>query len=745
MKFYLLSLYICLNILVFGQFNFEYSTEIQISKNGSIFKNPWAGGINYAQFSEIDYDFDGDMDLFVFDRTNDNIKLFQNILNGSNREYQIVYNGRFLFPTGLRYRVFMADYNLDGKNDIFTYGIGGIKVYKNTGNSTLGLQWELVTDLLYSQFPFSYDNLYVSSSDIPAISDIDSDGDLDILTFSLGGSHLEYHKNLSQETYGHSDSLIFELRNRCWGLFAEDPNNSAVILNDPNAPCGTGNVSNPEFDDKPVNPKLHTGSSILAIDFDNNGVKDLLLGDVSSAGLVKLINGGSSPNTNSAMTSMEMNFPSNSTPVQLQIFPAGFYLDVDFDGKKDLLVGANAKNASENEKSVHFYKNTGQNNQPNFVFQQTDFLQSGMIEHGTGSIPLFFDQNNDGKKDLVVANFFRYKAVLEKESSLAIYRNTSSGPTTEFTFIDDDYLNLTQLNLGFRSIPTFGDLDGDGDDDMILARENGNYMYFQNIGTTGNAVFATPVQPIMTSNNMVINEETLSFPQLYDLDNDGLLDLIIGKRSGELIFFKNTGSASNFSFTKVNDHLGNVDISTLTSPDGYAAPHFFKFNNETHLFLGAFDGKLHYYKNIDGNLDLDSSFTFHADNFLNIDVNGYSSFYVNDIDNDGFLNLFVGTDLGGLLHLEIDPNSTSGIEEKKENELLIYPNPSDGTFYIHENSSKINNIQIFNSLGQQINFQLISINSKNSITLDNTGKGVYYVRVTFEDNSIGQKRIIVLK
>jgi hypothetical protein len=743
MKIYLIALSSFLHVSLFGQFNFEFSNEIQISKNGSNLLNPFAGGLNYVQFSEIDYDFDGDLDLFAFDRTNDNIKLFQNVQIGGTRLYEIVYNGRYFFPTDLRYRVFLADYNQDGKNDIFTYGVGGIKVYKNTGNSTVGLQWELVSNLLYSQYPFSFDNLYVSSSDIPGIQDVDNDGDLDILTFSLGGSHLEYHKNLSQETYGHSDSLIFELKNRCWGLFAEDPNNSSIILNDPNAPCGSGNVSNPEGSSNPVNPKLHAGSTLLAIDFDNNGVKDLVLGDVSSPNLSKLINGGSSPNTNSAMISVESNFPSNTTPVSLQIFPAAFYLDVDFDGKKDLLVGSNAKNASENEKSVLFYKNIGQNNQPNFIFQQTDFLQDEMIDHGTGSVPLFFDQNNDNKKDLVIANFFRYKPILEKESSVALYRNTSSGGMTEFTFIDDNYLNLTQLNLGLRTIPTFGDLDSDGDEDMIVARENGNYMYFENIGTSGNAVFASPVQPLLSSTGSVINEETLSFGQLFDLDNDGLLDLIIGKRSGKLVYYKNTGTANAFSFTKMNDHLGNVDVSSPISPDGYAAPHFFRENGVTNLFLGALDGKLHYYNGIDGKLAVDSTFTLYSSNFLNIDVNGYSSFYVNDIDGDGHLNLFVGTDLGGILHFEVDPNSTSGINEEKQHQILIYPNPSKGSFSIHQNSNEFKSIRIFNTLGQKVDFESHVLKDKTTITLKNTDKGIYIIQVIFSDNSVGQTKIVV--
>lgn len=64
-------------------------------------------------------------------------------------------------------------------------------------------------------------NLYVSSIDIPAIEDVDGDGDLDIITFSILGSQVEYHKNLSMERYGDCDSLDYELRNKCWGFFTE--------------------------------------------------------------------------------------------------------------------------------------------------------------------------------------------------------------------------------------------------------------------------------------------------------------------------------------------------------------------------------------------------------------------------------------------------------------------------------------------------------------------------------------------
>ncbi|MEJ6797965.1 MAG: hypothetical protein QNK75_02925, partial [Crocinitomicaceae bacterium] len=47
----------------YGQFNFEFSADISVNANGNPLTKAWTGGFNFAQFSEIDFDFDGDMDL----------------------------------------------------------------------------------------------------------------------------------------------------------------------------------------------------------------------------------------------------------------------------------------------------------------------------------------------------------------------------------------------------------------------------------------------------------------------------------------------------------------------------------------------------------------------------------------------------------------------------------------------------------------------------------------------------------
>ena len=184
---------------IFAQFSFEYSTSPVVKVGSDTLELAWAGGLNYVQPSSIDFDFDGDLDLFVFDRSSDNIQLFEQFTVNGSKKYRYVYNGAQWFPADIRYRVTTVDYDQDGRLDLFTYGIGGIKVYRNVGDAANGLQWIVAKNLLYSNYWGSSMNLYVSSSDIPAIVDVEGDGDIDILTFHIGGERLQYHQNQSME------------------------------------------------------------------------------------------------------------------------------------------------------------------------------------------------------------------------------------------------------------------------------------------------------------------------------------------------------------------------------------------------------------------------------------------------------------------------------------------------------------------------------------------------------------------
>lgn len=725
----------------YTQFNFEYNSNIDVIKNASSIDNAWSGGLNYAQFSDFDYDYDGDLDLFVFDRSSNNVRVFSQESNGG-AHYELVHNAQSNFPDDLRYRATMIDYDNDGKKDLFTYGIGGLKVFRNIGNATSGIQWELYQDIVYSDYPNITTNLYVSSTDIPAIIDVDKDGDIDVLTFHIGGANIEYHQNQSMELYGIPDSLTFVLKNECWGKFSENASTNFILLNDPNVPCVGGSINNPEtpeFNNEEKGYEKHAGSTVMALDYDNNGVMDLVIGDVAHTNLSLLINGGSTVNSDSPMISVDYAFPSNTTPSYTQLFPATFYVDVDFDLVKDLIVCPNAKNISFNEKSVQFYKNIGTNELPNFIFTNDDFLQRNMIEHGSGSVPVLFDFDQDGLDDLMVANFYRYKPVLDKESTIAYYKNTGDISNPQFTLIDDDVFNFTSQSYGLRLIPTYGDVDDDGDEDMFIGRDDGTLLYFENTTTGGNATFSAPILNYQDDLGTIITTNGYCHPQLFDLDKDGLLDLILGKKTGELHYYRNIGTVNTPSFELTNTQLGNVDVSTDV-PDGYPAPHFFTVENRTVLFVGSVNGKLIYYDSIDNHIALGEDFTLISDQYLGLDAQAYSSFCVKDINNDGNLNLFMGQDLGGLFHFEANPSGSSFLSEiESTHPVDVYPNPANTQITISSENSTW--FEMTNSQGKMIVSREINSNMIN-IDVSSFPSGIYFLKVSFEDAVVVKKVII---
>lgn len=730
-----------LHLSTFGQLGFVHQDSIVVKRSGDTLFNAWSGGLNYPQFSDIDFDFDGDLDLFIFDRSRDNIRVFlQETINGE-QQYRQIYDVRTSFPVDVRYRAALVDYDADGRKDLFCYGIGGLKVYRNVGDAVNGLQWELFQDLVYSQYPLLYSNLNISSSDIPAIVDVDFDGDIDVLTFSQSGKHVEYHQNQSMELYGIPDSLKFVVKNECWGLFSEDVNTNTITLNDPTSPCVGGNVTNPESAINENRAVRHTGSTLLALDMDNSGVLDLVIGDVSFTNMNLLINGGSAVNTNSPMISLEQNFPANTTPIDMQLFPAAYYVDVDFDGTKDLLVAPNAKNISINERSISYYKNLGADNNPNFVYMANDFLQNQMIEHGTGTIPVLFDYNEDGLKDILVGNFYRYKPILDKESVIAYYQNTGTASEPVFTFVDDDLFNLAQENYGLRAVPTFGDVDNDGDEDMYLGLENGTLIYYENESIGSGSLFPSGILNVTDAQGTVISVSGYAYPQLFDLNGDNLLDLAIGKRSGEIAYYENVGSISAPSFQLVNATLANIDIPS-SNPDGYSAPHFFMDDGAIQLFVGSVDGLLSYYTAIENQLNPGDTFDLESHNFIGLNVEGYSSYWVEDLDQDNRLNMFVGQDLGGLFHYEVDPSSNIGLNETELTPLVaVYPNPGSDQLTISTTAFDGGNYRLLDVQGKIVLSGAMD-GGQTSLDIRGLENGFYLVYIEFANGQSTSKKVL---
>ena len=712
-------------LTLWGQFQFNFNSTIPVTVDGQLLKAPWAGGLNTPQFSTLDYDYDGDDDLLIFDRSADQIRLFKYSVQNGLPHYEIDLRAHLFFPPNLYYRVTTHDYDQDGRKDLFCYAIGGIQAYRNIGNAASGLQWQAYSPYLTSNYEGPTLNLYISGADIPALIDVEGDGDMDILTYHISGEYLQYHQNQSQELYGHSDSLIFKLKNRCWGGYREDVTSNNLFLNDTSSYCNGGNVIGAELGGSVAN-KAHAGSTVLALDLDNSGVLDLVLGDVAYGNLIKLINGGTAPNQNSDMINADYNFPSNTTPANVQLFPAAYYVDVDGDQKKDLLVAPNANNVSENENSVWFYKNLNNNQAPVFAFQDNDWLQSDMIDHGAGSRPVLSDLNQDGLLDLLVANFHAYKPVLQKESRIAYYQNIGSLTAPSFVLVDQNFLELTNSNLGLNLMPSLGDLNNDGKPELIIGRDNGQLAYFLNTSISSTPNFSLQSTALTDANGIAIQVPLFASPQLFDLNEDGKLDLIIGHKGGGLVYYENTGSQLVPEFTLQSSTLGSVNVA-VNGPDGFSNCWFFKQQDTTYLMVGALDGRIHFFDSISNNI----FGAFHqrtADLVgLSAQIGAYASACVANLDNDTHLDLVVGQDLGGLFLLEDEPGSDLSIQANKIESIEIYPNPFDHQLTVRYDGAAPLTIQLFDLEGSCL-AKLELAEAEQQIQLDFLENGVYLLK-----------------
>ncbi len=87
--------------------------------------------------------------------------------------------------------------------------------------------------------------------------------------------------------------------------------------------------------------------------------------------------------------------------------------------------------------------------------------------------------------------------------------------------------------------PTFGDVDGDGDDDMLIAYGT-NLRYYENIGWDGNPIFIEGGMEDELNYFLSFQEGDWLCPLLYDIDGDGFSDFIFSD-SQSLVIFRNPG------------------------------------------------------------------------------------------------------------------------------------------------------------------------------------------------------------
>lgn len=691
-----------------GVYRFQRADSVRLLENSGPLPFPWAGGLNYTLAGEIDLNYDGIKDLLVFDKSGNKTVPFLNLGTPGTVAYKFAPEYRKNFPAMKEWTV-LRDYDRDGRADIFTYYSGGAKIYRNVGSTSTGPKFTEVVNLLNSDYGGTVTSIFVPSTDVPGIDDLDLDGDLDFLTFDVFGGCVDHHKNLSMELYGTADSLKFELATRNWGHFVEDGFTNSVTLND----------------DCERSVLRHAGSTFLLLDVNGDRVRDVLLGDINYNNLVLLRNGGTL--TTADMVQAQVNFPVNyggAPQVNVTVFPAASYIDLNNDGKKDLFVAPTADGRSDNTKGIWYYRNNGYDSLPNLELVQKGFLQSGMVDLGEGAYPQFVDFDADGLQDLVVGNYGYFLGTSNYDGRLRAYRNTGSATQPEYTFFSGDFGNLSSAGLD-GLYPAFGDLDADGDLDLVVGETNGRLHYYTNTAGPGVA----PQYTLAAANYAGIQVPQYSTPCLFDLNEDGKLDLVVGSRNGKLYYYQNAGTAQapSFAATPTIAGLGGVDVVDQTqSFYGYSTPCIFPDANDFQLLSGSFSGRVYHYRDLRGNVNGTWNLVTNVVDSLVYD--GYrTAVSVADINADGKLDMVMGNYSGGMsLFYGLYINTSINEPGLTEVDASVFPNPFAETLQIQMDASHGPlTLSLYDLNGREIMRRQLT--GSGAVEVGNVAAGIYMV------------------
>jgi hypothetical protein len=473
-----------------------------------------------------------------------------------------------LSDLGVGPRPVFADLDGDGDLDalVGTYNLG-IVFFENTGTRR-------VPDFApYATNPFGIAGVGLLA--VPALADIDGDGDLDLFSGSFAGD-IQFFENTgsaSAPAFGAASTGAFGI--------------SSVPA-----------YSAPSF-----------------ADLDGDGDLDALVGELE--GHVVLF-----PNTGTATAPA---FGAGSSdpfglPALIGIVVPNF-VDIDGDGDLDALSGTAFGNTV-------FSENAGTATNPAFVGDVGSPF--GLVAQPLAARPGFADLDADGDLDAVIGDI---------SGALLFYRNSGTRAEPAFRPASQAF-GLASVSQG---APDLGDLDGDGDLDVLSGASDGSLGFSENTGTKTSPRFAASTP----SPFGLASAGAYSTPAFGDLDGDGDLDLLVGDATGAgfLLFFENTGTAAAPAFG-----AAQTDPFCAGSLGDRPSPAFLDLDEDgdLDLMIGYDDGRLDFCRN--EGTPLAASFPSTDTNPFGLSLLGNNlTLAFADIVNDGKLEGVLGQADGALL------------------------------------------------------------------------------------------------
>ena len=720
----------------YGQPVFEPKQDVPVVVDESNLKIPWNGGLNSAQYSRADLDGDTSEELIIYHRS---ANIYQ-VYKMDNGEFVPAQKLCSLLPDIEPGWVLFVDFNGDGKKDIFSNGSRGVVVYRNVSKAGMLAQWEIEADPLLTTGFSGKINLIANAADVPAITDIDADGDIDILVYNFAiGGYIRYNKNLSREMYGHADSLEFEIATRRWGEFEECDCNLFAFNGETCEDLGNGRVTHAG------------GKALLAFDHDGDGDKDLLVGHEQCIELYFYENMG---DLDSAyMVDYSNSFPEVVNPANFHIFPAGYMEDLDFDGLTDLVVTPSFENNYEYKidfgNSNWFYKNVGTNDQPDFSYQRSNFLQDMMLDFGENSVPEFADIDADGKIDmLVAANGFSNGN--EYSGYLVQLRNMGNAESPSFEIVNDNYLDFASLEL-VNPMICMVDVNDDGARDLIytgtrIPNKLESWLLINE------APAGAPFSFDIAAREAITLPETATIsdhPEFFDVDADGHVDLLLGKGNGALEYHVNNGS--NVFMLADDTFLGIDRDFSLERRNLVATIADLDRDKVADLIVSESRGQGRVYYDFQ---EQGGGTYFSVDLVFKNDVSGAeepikldqkSWLAASDLFGRGSESIVAGGVRGGLQLFE---NKSIGGGGDGESKLVvdIYPNPLNSPAGLTIKTNQNAMMQVVSLLGQSIIKPFEVIKYANSVLdLGHLSNGTYILMSESDDGITSSQLFVILR